>query len=263
MSIKNSYRHSQVFALKHYYTFSEKTEGNDDFADQIENDDGLFDYTDALRKNEHELENATFRQEIPVANTLEFKWSNSIIRKSPKIFDPYQDDQQLRDNFSYSKVAYFNVSQGYRLYEVEAGTSNLTRLYLATGFSLANTSISASEYYFYDQKKHIFSANLTQNYGRLASSVTYSYDDASDPETEEISLTFRFRPMDILSTYLKYDYDIQTDVLNEREIGMVYRPLSRCWLMQLSQEKSQIDTKYSFNFLINFNDENFNSLDVM
>ncbi len=261
--IKNSYRHSQSFSLKHYYTFRENVDGNSKFATQIDDTHGPFDYTDVLRKNEHQLENAAFRQEIPASNTLELKWNNSIIKKTPKAFDPYEDHKLLRDNFSYSKVAYFNLSQGYRLYEIDGEDSNLTRLHLSTGISLAKTSFSASEYFFYHQQRHIFNMNVTQHYGRWVSSLAYNYDNASDPEKQDVALTLLFTPADILSTYFKYDYDIQTDVLNQRELGLTYRPLSKCWVMQVSQKKTQIDTKYSFNFLINFNDENFNSLDTM
>ncbi|MCK5882404.1 MAG: hypothetical protein KAG61_01850, partial [Bacteriovoracaceae bacterium] len=261
--LRNSYRHTQGFALKHYYTFNEKTDGNKRFSDQISDDHGLFDYTDALRKKEHQLENATFRQEIPVANTLEFKWTNSILRKSPGFVDPYADDRQLRDNFLYSKVAFFNLSQGYRLYDVESGSSKLTRLFLSTGLTVGKTSVNASEYFFYEQKRHIFNTSVSQSYDRFVSTVAYHYNNASDSEKQDVSVTLRFSPADIISTYFRYDYDIQTDILNDRMLGIIYRPQSKCWLMHISQKKTQIDTKYSFNFLINFNDQNFNSLDVM
>lgn len=79
-----SYRHVAKIDVNHYYLFEEKLSGNQQFANQLKNLDGLFDYRDALFDREYAVASEEFQTLIPMVNTLEIAWDNQLIRKTPK-----------------------------------------------------------------------------------------------------------------------------------------------------------------------------------
>lgn len=259
----NSYRHRQDFKLKHHYSFTEKTRGNERFYQQIDQDSGLFDYFDALKENEHNLSNATFKQEIPVADTLEVQWNNSLVRKSHRGESPFLDGRLLRDNFDYDKIAYFNVSQGYDMSSGGENVERLTRLFVDSGITLNRTSLSASEYYFYEGSAHIFTMGASQRFDQFVSSLNYRYNNASRPLESSIILGLEVTPLDVITGYFRYSYDLAQNSLTDRFIGVNFRPSNKCWTLNLGQKRNEIDTQYSFHFEINFNDKNFNTIDLL
>ena len=101
---KNSYRHSQDFKLIHHRITSQGESGNERFRNQIRTNEGWFDLRDATLGDLQELEANETRRTIPLENTLEFQWNNSLIKKTPKKFNYLVDNNYLKDNFTYSKI---------------------------------------------------------------------------------------------------------------------------------------------------------------
>src|SRR5690606_26504113 len=115
--------------------------GNRRFREQIRaSQQGHFDFEDSIRSEEYLFGANTTRTMVPPENTLEFQWNNSLIRKTPKGFNYLDDDKYLRDNFSYNRIGYFNLSQGYLLNKPEESQEDedfrkqLTRLMLEAGY---------------------------------------------------------------------------------------------------------------------------------
>src|SRR5690606_2328588 len=102
--IRDSFRHSQEFKFLHHYITSSTTSGNERFEDQIGNGEGWFDYNDAIATDLSSVGSNATRTEISKVNTLEFQWNNSLIKKTPKAFNQFEDERYLRDNFNYSKI---------------------------------------------------------------------------------------------------------------------------------------------------------------
>ncbi|MFT6171662.1 MAG: LPS-assembly protein [Bacteriovoracaceae bacterium] len=260
---KKSFRHKQEFKLKHYFLSDQKIKGNEDFKNQITQSDsaGQFDYKDAIREQEFRLSQVSSRTSLPLSNTAEIQWNNSIIQKSAKTSNLAIDDRYLRDNFNYERIAYFNLSQGYDFaVETEELEEKLTRLNIATGAKVFNTHFDLNEYYFYSTNEHILSFSMTQNVGPHYFKVGFEYNSFIDPIFKLINTEFGISATKNFDITVIYDYDIELKALQESVYKILYTPLNNCWKMELAHKKTVIDKSFSLNFLINFNDKSFKSL---
>tara|TARA_Y100000590_G_scaffold470750_1_gene669327 strand:- start:101403 stop:103808 length:2406 start_codon:yes stop_codon:yes gene_type:complete len=260
---KKSYRHQQEYKLKHYFLSDQKIRGNTDFKNQISLEDasGQFDYRDAIREQEFRLSQVSSRTSLPLSNTLELQWNNSLIRKTARGTDLTSDDRYLRDNFSYDRVAYFNVSQGYDFaVKTDELDEKLTRLFVSTGASVHKTSLSLNEYYFYASNEHILSLNLTQELGPHYIKASFEYNSFIEPIFKFITLETGISATKHFDFTVGYDYDIDQQRSLKSIYKVLYTPLNNCWKMELAHQKTVIDTSFSLNFLINFNDKSFKSI---
>lgn len=258
---RNAYRHSQVVKLKHYYLGNEAHKGNEDFYEQIQLDAGRFDERDALRSKEYLGTHVSSRTSLPLSNTLELQWNHSLIRKSPKNFDPLSDGHYLRDHFDYSKVAYFNLSQGIDLASPQDEfEERLTRLALSSGISLGKGSLSAYEYYYYATNEHVFGTTYQHDFGKILLRASFTYDAFTRPVDKYGTLEGEFELSDIITLTGLYDYNWETKKSERSKFGIIYSPSNNCWMVGLDYEINQIDRRVAFNFLINFNEGNFQGL---
>lgn len=256
----HSYRHSQIFRLRHFYLFDERTSGSERFLNQIDNDRGHFDNLDALRRTQH-LRLASNRRALPLSNTLELQWNNSLIRKRARSFDPFEDSRYLRDNFSYSRMAFFNVSQGYNLdAEGDALRERLTRLYINTGFNIGRTSFRLREYYFYETQDHLFSISLRQRFDYFNLGASLVYDSFTRPSDKRLAVNTDIKLSDLIELRAVYDFDLEDRKEVLSRYGVTYAPRNNCWKLDLSYERSLVDKRVSLNFLINFGDNTFHSV---
>lgn len=256
---EDAYMHSQRFHLKHFYLVDERTKGSPSFLGQIQDDRGQFDQTDALRRSQH-LNNNFSRTQLPLANTVELQWNNSLIKKSARNFDSLRDGRYLRDNFNYQRVAYFDVSQGYQL-DIDEGPlrERLTRLHINTGFTVGRTTFSAQEYYFYDTQDHLFNISLAQRYDRFRFAASLVYDQFNRPADKRMSLEGAIKASETLVFTAMYDFDVEQSREVMSDYGVIYSPYNNCWKLGLNYERSQVEKRLSFNFIFNFNDNNFTS----
>ncbi|MCB9060869.1 MAG: hypothetical protein H6622_05045 [Halobacteriovoraceae bacterium] len=205
----DSYMHSQDFFLRHFYLFDESMNGNQRFANQISDEQGLFDEYDAIRSKQHESISITT---LPKKNTLELFWQNNLIRKSVKVYKPFQDKNFLRDQFSYSEVAYFNVSQGILLNSKSSDDldQKLTRLAIFTGFNLDNYSISISNYYYYRKKTNIFRTDFLADYKTFDLKLYFYRDTEQVPQQKTLggSVVYDVNDNLKLGFALEYDYNL-------------------------------------------------------
>lgn len=258
---KNSYKHTQEYKIKHFYTSTQKKYGNSQFEKQIANGNGQFDYIDAPVNNQTSVENTAFLKSLSKNNTIELQWNNSLIEKAPRSFDVFKDNRYLKDNFNYSRKAYFNASQGYNFFIDESALKDrLTRLYLSTGFTISDFSFSAYEYYFYNNSTNIFYFSLSKSFSLGSLSLNANYNGVSRPINKTLGLSGTFSPSSRISLSGSYNYDIQKKVSSKIVTNLLYSPLNKCWKLNINRTKTLIDTVISFDFLINFSDNTFTSL---
>jgi LPS-assembly protein len=258
--VKNSYRHSQEFKFIHHFIASENEYGNKQFLSQIsESQQGQFDFEDARRSREFLFGANATRTIIPPANTLEFQWNNTLIRKSPKNFSFLDDDKYLRDNFSYSRVGHFNISQGYLLGSEEYADfrQRLTRFMLETGYVANRWSLNLQEFYFHYENQNITTVNINKRFDYLNIFAAYNYNSFSTSNLNTLSIGGQIRPTDILGFALVKDMDLQA----KKDIRTIYSldimPHNDCWILNLNYRESLVDSRYSFNLLFNFGDKSF------
>ncbi len=258
---QSSYKNSQEFVLKHYYLGSGKETGNEKFAKQILSGVGQFDSVDSIRSKEVEISHESSRSSLPLSNTLEFKWNNYLYKKTAKPVNVFRDNRSLKNNFNYSQKAFFKLSQGYDFTAPgDKTTDKLTRLYLATGFRLGRFSFSAYEYYFHKFNEHLFNIRVSQSFSRLSISTSFAYDSFSTPINKTIKASTSIRPNDLFSFHATYEYDYDRREVAKSSYGGNYKPKNNCWQFGIDYATTRIEKSVAFNFLINFNENNFTSL---
>jgi LPS-assembly protein len=259
--IHNSYRHRQNIKLKHYFLSDQDTAGNPGFFSQIQEDNGQFDPIDTIRSREFLANNETSRTTLPLNNTIELQWNNSLIRKRSRGVNLYKDSQTLRENFSYDLVGYFNVSQGYDLYRDRdvfgkelSLEDKLTRLFIDTGVTINQTTFNVQEFYFYDTQEHILRVGVNQNFDRGQVGAAIRYNSFRVPVDKFISTNGTVRLTDLFTIQGAWEFDIEESRTNQSRYGVIYTPYNNCWRLNLDYLKTIAEKRFSFNFLINFND---------
>lgn len=257
---RNSYKHSQIYKLKHYYISSQKTKGNENFLEQINHEGGQFDSIDAKRDQESELTQVSSKTGIPKANAVELQWNNSLIKKRSKKFNIFKDGSHLRDNFNYSRVAYFDMSQGYDFTnEGDKFADGLTRLYTGAGFSLNNVSYSLSEYFFHKTNEHLLSMRVRHSLEKFKYSFNFNYDSFTTPINKNVEFDTTFQISKVLHGGINYFFDLEKDRLTRSSYQLQYLPSNHCWKADIKYETSEIEKSVRFNFYINFNSKDFTS----
>jgi LPS-assembly protein len=256
--VKNSYRHSQEFKFLHHMIVHSDESGNSRFGTQIDSNLGWFDYEDAIAQNATDLGTNSTRTEIPLLNTIEFQWNNSLIRKSPKKFNYFSDNQYLRDNFSYSKIGYFNLSQGFTLDDENSSLEErLTRLYMATGYSTKNWNFSLSDYYFHQGSDHILTTSFQRSFKILSLLGSYNFSNLDDSNIKTLRAGAQIRPIDTLgfSALKEQDLDAKENIRSIYQID--FMPNNNCWILNLNYRETVVDNRYSFNWVFNFGNDEF------
>ncbi|QDK41481.1 hypothetical protein DOM21_08450 [Bacteriovorax stolpii] len=263
----NSYRHSQEFKLKHYYLGEQKFSGNKNFRNQIESDDGQFDYLDALRDREHLINQTTAQDSLPLSNTLEFQWNNNLIRKTSNKFDPYKDNRYLKDNFNYSNITFFDVSQGIDMTvdSERPWVDRLTRLYINTGIALDRFTLGVQEFYFHKSGEHKLTSTIGFNFDRLKlnGDFTYnSFNSSSTPITKLVGYDLELNLNDLITLKNELDYNIESKLISQSSYSILYAPINNCWKLEFNYTRDLIDKKFGLLLYINYNSNNFTSINV-
>lgn len=262
----HSYRHSQEFKLKHYYLSDQKFSGNSKFRNQIETDEGQFDYIDAIREKEHLSNQITAQDSLPLNNTVELQWNNKIIRKSAREFNPYVDGKYLKDNFDYTNLTYLDISQGLDLnVKSDQLVDRLTRLYINTGLSLDRLSYSIQEFYFHKTSEHKLSSTASYNLDRfsLGGRFTYnSFNSSNTPVAKLLGYDLSIRANDLISFKNSADYNLETKLFSQSNYSLLYSPLNNCWKIEFTYAKDLIEKRFGLLFYINYNENNFTSINV-
>ena len=261
---KSSYKHNQHFIFRHYLLSDQKTRGNQKFLNQISLNDGRgqFDYIDAIRSKEHLIQQQENLVTIPKTNTFEIQWNNTLVRKTVNpLANAPSTSKNKRNTFDYREIAFFNVSQGYDLSLENAKSSDrLTRLSLRSGINQDSYSITGEEYYFYSYGEHIFNLNYTHRYDWGNIALIYSNDSLSRPVRNFSTLGLDFSFFDQFKIYTYQNYDFEEKQKTEETYGLFYTPSNNCWMMNLNYQKKFLEGRISVNFLVNFNENNFQGL---
>ncbi|MDC0255391.1 hypothetical protein OAK75_10830 [Bacteriovoracales bacterium] len=263
---KDSYKHSQRFLLKHFYLSDQKFEGSQKFLSQIEKTNGVFDDLDFLRTKKYVTAQLNPTTSLPQENTIEFQWNHSVIKKSVKDYKPYQDGRSLRDNFNFNELAYLNISQGIDLtVKDEKLVNRLTRLFIngGTTFDKTKTTLSFSEYYFFSDafKGHKFQINLGQeiHYGNVSFGWEQNTVNGLDP-VKNVKFSFEFSPSVIWTFSGDFKWNLLEKVNELAFYQLSYKPTNNCWRLNWGYQEDLTQKKFLFNFMVNFNDNNFTSL---
>jgi len=259
VEVRNSYRHSQQFNLIHHFISSENRYGNKVFEQQINQNTGWFDYEDARRSQEWRFGAATTRSQVSPVNTLEFEWNNTLVRKTPKALNYLLDEKYLRDNFTYTKVGYFNVSQGFLLNEKDASDprQRLSRLLIESGYTANRWTFGLQEFYFHYENDNILTLNANRRFDFMNLLGSYNYNSFGQSNLKTLSLGGQIRPTDSLGFAVLKDMDLEANKNIRTIYALDIMPDNNCWILNLNYRESLVNSQYSFNILWNFGDDKF------
>ena len=250
---RNSYRHSQEFKFIHHKILGDSENGNRKFSAQIREQGGWFDEMDIVKRDlDSNLSNET-RMTIPKNNTFEIQWNNSLVKKTPKRYQYLVDEQYLKDQFSYTKVGFFNVSQGFLLDE-EGGEfkDKLTRLFIDTQYSGDGWTMDLEDYYFHNSSDHILTFSGEKRFEKLSALSVYSLNSLNTSNLETLKVGFQFRPHEVLGfSYLEeYDFDAREKISSIYRVD--YMPYNNCWFLNLGLKDRLGVQQYTLDFVFNF-----------
>ncbi len=257
---RSSYRHSQEYKFIHHKLVHHGEAGNNDFLKQIGTQDGWFDYRDAITKDILELQSNETRTQIPLKNTLEFQWNNVLIRKTSRNTNYLLDDRYLKDNFTYHKLGYFNISQGIDLADDDDASTieeRLTRLLVDTGYQASSWNFNFKDSYKHQTKDHILSLSGQKRFTKLSMLAKYNYNSFSDSNLKTMMAGAQYRPIDILGFSVLNEYDLKAD----ENISLIYQvdfmPHNNCWLVNFNYKDTFVAKRFSINFEFNFGNDEF------
>lgn len=257
---RNSYRHSQEFKFIHHYIASDNRYGNDRFLDQIKTSQaGWFDYEDAIRSREFLFGSNATRTIIPPQNTVEFQWNNTLIRKTPKVFNYLVDDRYLRDNFTYQKIGYFNVSQGYMLQKIDSNELNdhLTRLQIETGYIAPKWNVAMNEYYFHNLNGSIFTLSGNRRFESLNLFTGYNYNGLSSTKLNTLTYGGQVRPFDVLGIAYSKSDDLEAKKNLLTTYSVDFMPNNDCWILNFNYRKTNNIEYFTVGIMFNFGQQQF------
>lgn len=256
---KNSYRHSQEFKLIHYQLVNSSESGNQNFLEQIQDENGWFDYRDAITRELYTTGSNETRTLIPPNNTLELQWNNTLIRKSPRSFNYLADERYLKDNFQYTKLGEFKISQGYFLDPQEDVDTRFTRLLVDTSYAASTWSLRFRDYYFHNGGDSILSFSGQKRFDTFSLLSEYNYNSFENSNLKTLKVGFQFRPSDILG----FSFLSETDLNENENIAKVYQmdlmPANNCWIFSLKYVDSFIEQRIAVDFDFNFGSEEFSN----
>lgn len=255
---KNSYRHSQEFKFIHHQLINHGESGNKTFQNQITTENGWFDFQDSIKADILELASNEARVKIPVNNTIEFQWNNSLIRKTTNHLDYLMDDKYLKDNFNYTKLGHFNISQGFMLVgENENLKNSLTRLFLDTAYSTGSWSIGFNDYYNHQSSDHILSFDGQKRFDQVSLLTQYRYNSYDQSNLKTLKYGVQLRPIDIFG----FSFLREQDLEENENISSIYQvdfmPNNNCWILNLNYQENFDEKRFQFNFQFNYGNESF------
>lgn len=260
---QDSYRHSEIFKLKHYYFSNQKISGSEKFGSQIASEAGQFDFTDAIRSNEFISNFNSANDSLPKKNTIEFQWNNRLIKKSAKDFNPFSDGRYLIDNFDYTNVAHFDLSQG-----VDQSSQSiylkdkLTRLYINTGFSIGKFNLGFEDYYLHQNSKHKTITSFSFNHQNFNIVESFTYNGNNIPVVKILNHQLSVNINDLINVGHSMDYNLNDKKISKNAYSLGYRPKNKCWSVDFNYSSDLIEDKIGFVFNINYNENNNLTLNV-
>jgi LPS-assembly protein len=256
---RNSYRHSQEFKVIHHQLVNSRENGNASFLNQIGDENGWFDYRDAITEDIYNLGSNETRTIIPPNNTVEFQWNNVLIKKTPKKFNFLDDERYLKDNFSYQKLGDFKVSQGYLLTPSEDVNNRLTRLLLETRYATSQWSFHFRDYYFHDGGDNILTFSGQRRFDKVSLLAQYNFNSFDNSNLKTLRSGLQFRPSDTFGFSLLSEQDLNANENISTIYQMDLMPLNNCWIFNFKYIESFIEQRYVINFDFNFGSEEFSN----
>ena len=177
-----------------------------------------------------------------------------------------QEDQYLKDNFDYKNITFFNVSQGVDLtVKSDQWVNRLTRLYINTGVNFEQLTFSIEEFYFHKFQEHKFISAIAFNHQRFTLSGDFkfnSYNSVNTPVTKTAGYDLSVNLTDLFTVKNHVDYNFVSKAISESSYSFLYSPINNCWKIEFNYTKDLIDKKFGLLLYINYNSNNFTSINV-
>lgn len=255
---RHSYKHSQEYRFIHHQILHDYEGGNEQFKNQISQEEGWFDYRDAILREIQDLESNEARKTIPLNNTFEIQWNNVLTKKTAKQFNYLEDEKYLKDNFTYKQIGFFNISQGFLLKNGgDSFSERLTRLFIDTGYNGDRFFLRFKDYFVHQEGNHILSFSGQKRFDSMSLLGEYQYNSFSDSSLKTIKTGIQFRPIDAFGISFLKEQDLNANENVSSIYQVDFMPDNNCWIINLTYQDSLVTQNFSFNFVFNFGNDTF------
>ena len=119
-------------------------------------------------------------------------------------------------------------------------------------------SSSGSEFFFFDTKSNLSTINFKGVFPRFSYELGLIIDDRSDNKNAHFSLAGN------LTRELRFRYltrrDFADNIKTEDLYKVRYVPEGKCWFYEVAYQETLVESRYFFNFALNYNEKLFNNL---
>ena len=220
----------------------------------------LFDYRDSFLGNRNEVNSYYMNTDFSKLNTFVFSWFNNLTRLK-KI--NYLRGIKSGDSIEVSEnILSLNVDQGVHLDRGGTFFDKLTRLAITFNANLFGLSFGGAEYYFYKEKKNIAQISVGKNFGSFGLSTSLFYDSKTTPISKIVRSNGHLQLSSELRLKGTFEYDIGQDLVTNTTMKVRFLPKNDCWFLDFDWSKNLVEQRYFFNFVLNYNREQFERLKV-
>ena len=141
----------------------------------------------------------------------------------------------------------------------------LTRLYVNTGIALDRFTLGVQEFYFHKTGEHKLTSTIGFNFDRLKlnGDFTYnSFNSSSTPITKLVGYDLELNLNDLITLKNELDYNIESKLISQSSYSILYAPINNCWKLEFNYTRDLIDKKFGLLLYINYNSNNFTSINV-
>jgi LPS-assembly protein len=257
------YRHIIDLRFNYFSTiFYKYGKSNELSSQQIESDfspniNSLNDLYDIFPGFQFEYGNIVTNQLFPKQKTLFLEFNNTFNKEEiTKSLNNENSSNSLRSN----KIGHLNFSQGiYFAGEYSGENTELTRFGVDWSLNLSNSfALNGNEFYFFDSKANLSTINLSGNLLNQSYALGIVIDDRSDNKNGFFSISGD------LTKQIKFKYltrrDFSNNIRTENLYKVRYFPFGKCWFYELTLQETLVESRYFFNFALNYNEKLFNNL---
>ena len=247
-----AYIHKASFNFNFYHLGNFSASGKPEVLQQFMNQNlspntpGLFDYNDSVFSFENGIQANSTLSSLQTTNTLELLLVNNLYKKEPE-----------ENKTGVHHLASFRISQGALIKNKYIPESKLSRLLVGASTSLFGYNLDFTDSYFHDSNEHLLNFALTKNFGFASINGQLIYDSRTVPYNKILNSQIGLLINPEIKVLYRFSYDISVSELNFEDYSVRYLPSNDCWFLEFNYYTDKIQSRYSFNFMLNLNEEQF------
>jgi LPS-assembly protein len=258
---RSSFIHQMNLNLNFYHLGNVLVNSSGRISDQFFSNDfspnsaGIFDYKDSIMTFENGIQANSTLSSLQRTNTIEFLITNNVYENRP-VEDAHLSEGELV-KINTNHIGSFRVSQGAILKNKFVPQTTLSRLLLGANTNVKGIKIDFSDSYFHDSQEHLLNLSIAKSFSLVDFSSELIYDSRTVPYNKILNSKLGVFINPEIKVSYRFSYDISVDSFNFEDYVVRYLPRNDCWFLEFNYFTDRIQSRYSFNFMLNLNEKQF------